>query len=168
METGKMEWQLLPVDMCEVCQEALTAVGQLMTEKHIQPSLSLPDHAPAVQGDRDRLIQVIINLLSNAVKFCESEGGRVNVQLSVHPDFLQITVNDNGIGIRAEDLGVIFEDFRQSRHAFRGRPSGSGLGLSITKRIVEFHGGRIWVESQPGIGATFTFTLPFTSQPQEG
>jgi len=168
METGRMEWQRLPVDMREVCQEALTAVGPLMTEKHIEPILSLPDHAPTVQGDRDRLIQVIINLLSNAVKFCESDGGRVNIQLGVHPDFLQIEVKDNGIGIRPEDLEVIFEDFRQSRHASRGRPSGSGLGLSITRRIVELHGGRIWAESRPGIGSTFTFTLPCTAQPQAG
>jgi Na+/proline symporter/nitrogen-specific signal transduction histidine kinase len=168
METGRMEWQRLPVDMREVCQEALTAVGPLMTEKHIEPILSLPDHAPTVQGDRDRLIQVIINLLSNAVKFCESDGGRVHIQLGVHPDFLQIEVNDNGIGIRPEDLEVIFEDFRQSRHASRGRPSGSGLGLSITRRIVELHGGRIWAESRPGIGSTFTFTLPCTAQPQAG
>ena len=168
METGRMEWQRLPVDMREVCQEALTAVGPLMAEKHIEPILSLPDHAPTVQGDRDRLIQVIINLLSNAVKFCESDGGRVNIQLGVHPDFLQIEVNDNGIGIRPEDLEVIFEDFRQSRHASRGRPSGSGLGLSITRRIVELHGGRIWAESRPGIGSTFTFTLPCTAQPQAG
>jgi len=160
METGKMEWQMLPVDMCEVCNEALEAVRQLIDAKHILPSLSLPDHAPAVAGDRDRLMQVMINLLSNAVKFCESEGGRVNVRLGVHPDHLRVEVSDNGIGIRPEDLEVIFEDFRQSRHASRGRPPGSGLGLAITRRIIEYHGGRIWAQNEPQRGSSFTFTLP--------
>lgn len=160
METGKMEWQMLPVDMREVCNEALTAVRQLIDEKHILPSLSLPDHAPPVSGDRDRLMQVMINLLSNAVKFCENDGGRVNVRLGVHPDHLQVEVSDNGIGIRSEDLEMIFEDFRQSRHASRGRPPGSGLGLSITRRIIEYHGGRIWAQNEPQRGSCFTFTLP--------
>jgi len=77
-------------------------------------------------------------------------------------------VRDNGAGIRPEDLEAIFEEFRQGRHDSRGRPPGSGLGLSITRRIVEVHGGRIWAESQLGQGSTFTFTLPLASQAQQG
>jgi Na+/proline symporter/nitrogen-specific signal transduction histidine kinase len=165
METGKMEWQMLPVDMREICREALASVRQLLDEKRIQANLDVPDHAPPVFGDRDRLMQVMINLLSNAVKFCKDVGSRVDVHLNVLPDRLEVAVADNGVGIRAEDLEVIFEEFRQSWQGSRGRPAGSGLGLAITRRIVEVHGGRIWAESRLGLGSTFTFTLPFKAPP---
>jgi Na+/proline symporter/nitrogen-specific signal transduction histidine kinase len=167
METGKMQWQMLPVDLREICREALASVRQLLDEKRIQANLDVPDHAPPVFGDRDRLMQVMINLLSNAVKFCRDAGGRIDVRLNVRPSHLEVAVADNGVGIRAEDLEVIFEEFRQSRHAALGRPAGSGLGLAITRRIVEFHGGRIWAESRTDIGSTFTLTLPFTAPPSE-
>jgi signal transduction histidine kinase len=168
IKTGKVQWQMLPVDMREICREALAPVRQLLDEKRIYASLDLPDHAPPVFGDRDRLMQVMINLLSNAVKFCKDGGGRVDVRLKVLPDHLEVEVTDNGVGIRAEDLEIIFEEFRQSWQDFRGRPTGSGLGLAITRRIVEVHGGRIWAESRLGLGSTFTLTLPLTPQPQEG
>jgi signal transduction histidine kinase len=110
-------------------------------------------------------MQVMINLLSNAGKFCKDVGSRVDVRLNVLPDRLEVAVADNGVGIRAEDLEVIFEEFRQSWQGSRGRPAGSGLGLAITRRIVEVHGGRIWAESRLGLGSTFTFTLPFKAPP---
>lgn len=168
IKTGKMQWQMLPVDMREICREALASVRQLLNEKRIHTRLDLPDHAPPVFGDRDRLLQVMINLLSNAVKFCKEAGGRIDVRLNVLPDYLEVAVADNGVGIRAEDLEIIFEEFRQSWHDARGRPAGSGLGLAITRRIVEVHGGRIRVESRLGLGSTFTFTLPFAFRPREG
>jgi Na+/proline symporter/nitrogen-specific signal transduction histidine kinase len=167
LETGKMTWQLLPVDIREICREALASVRPLMEERHIGTSLDLPERLPPVSGDRDRLLQAMLNLLSNAVKFCDSPGGQVAIQVSSQPDHLRVAVRDNGAGIRPEDLDVIFEEFRQGRHDARGRPAGSGLGLSITRRIVEAHGGRIWAESQPGCGSTFSFTLPFTFRQQE-
>jgi len=158
---------MLPVDMREICREALTSVRQLLDEKRIHANLDVPDHAPPVFGDRDRLMQVMINLLSNAVKFCKDAGGRIDVRLDARPDHLEVEVCDDGVGIRAEDLEVIFEEFRQSWHGSRGRPAGSGLGLAITRRIVEVHGGRIWAESRLGLGSTFTLTLPFTAPPAE-
>jgi Na+/proline symporter/nitrogen-specific signal transduction histidine kinase len=167
LETGKMAWLMQPVDLREICQEALTAVRPLMEEKRVDLSLDLPHQATVVQGDRDRLVQVVLNLLSNAVKFCDSPGGRIGFRLAVHPYHLQVEVNDNGPGIHPEDLKIIFEEFRQARNMSRGRPSGSGLGLAITRRIVEHHGGRIWAESEPGGGSTFAFTLPLTFQAQE-
>jgi Na+/proline symporter/nitrogen-specific signal transduction histidine kinase len=160
MKTGKMQWQMVPVDMREICLEALASVRQLMDDKHISGALDMPDRLPVVIGDRDRLLQAILNLLSNAVKFCDSSSGRIEVRVSPQPDHLRMEVRDNGTGIRPEDLEIIFEEFRQGRHNTRGRPPGSGLGLAITRRIVELHGGRIWAESRPGTGSTFSFTLP--------
>ncbi|HSO62968.1 MAG TPA: sensor histidine kinase [Desulfobacterales bacterium] len=168
IKTGKMQWQMLPVDLCEICREALASVRQLIDEKHIHAHLDLPDHTPPVFGDRDRLVQVMINLLSNAVKFCNDAGGRIDVRLNVLHERLEVEVTDNGVGIQAEDLESIFEEFRQSWHGFRGRPAGSGMGLAITRRIVEVHGGRIRAESRLGLGSTFTFTLPLTSNLQKG
>jgi Na+/proline symporter/nitrogen-specific signal transduction histidine kinase len=167
LETGKMAWQMQTVDLREICREALTAVRPLMEEKRVDLSLDLPHQATVVQGDRDRLVQVVLNLLSNAVKFCDSSGGRIGFRLAVHPYHLQVEVKDNGPGIHPEDLKIIFEEFRQARNMSRGRPSGSGLGLAITRRIVEHHGGRIWAESEPGQGSTFAFTLPLTFQAPE-
>ena len=168
IKTGKMQWQMLPVDLREICREALASVRLLLDEKHIHALLDLPEHAPPIFGDRDRLMQVMINLLSNAVKFCNDAGGRIDVRLNALPERLEVEVTDNGVGIRAEDLESIFEEFRQSWHGSRGRPAGSGMGLAITRRIVEVHGGRIWAESRLGRGSTFTLTLPLTSNLQEG
>jgi signal transduction histidine kinase len=167
METGRMVWQMQPVDLRGICQEALTAVRPLIAEKHIDLSLELPDQAPPVQGDRDRLVQAMLNLLSNAVKFCDSPGGRITVRVAVHSQHIQVDVRDSGAGIRPEDLEIIFEEFRQSRNPSGRRLPGSGLGLAITRRIVESHGGRIWAESQVGLGSTFTFTLPCMSDAPE-
>ncbi len=167
LETGKMTWQLLPVDLREVCREAMASVRPLMEERNIRTKLDLPERLPPVAGDRDRLLQAMLNLLSNAVKFCDTLGGQIVVEVSSQTDHLRVAVRDNGAGIRKEDLGVIFEEFRQGRHDSRGRPPGSGLGLAITKRIVEAHGGRIWAESQPGRGSTFSFTLPLAVQSQQ-
>jgi Na+/proline symporter/nitrogen-specific signal transduction histidine kinase len=167
LETGKMTWQMQPVDLSEICGEALTAVRPLIAEKHIDLNLDLPHQVPSVRGDRDRLVQAVLNLLSNAVKFCDGSRGRIGFRLAMHSYHLQVEVNDNGAGIHPEDLKIIFEEFRQARNMPRGRPSGSGLGLAITRRIVEYHGGRIWAESEPGHGSTFAFTLPLTFQVQE-
>jgi signal transduction histidine kinase len=160
METGKVPWQPLPVDIGEVCRDALAAVRPLIEERQVQVDLQVPRRLPPAAGDRDRLLQAILNLLSNALKFCDTAAGRVEIRVSVGPDRLRVEVRDNGPGIRPEDLEIIFEEFRQARSHPRGRPSGSGLGLAITRRIVEFHGGRIWVESPPGQGAAFILTLP--------
>jgi Na+/proline symporter/nitrogen-specific signal transduction histidine kinase len=165
METGKGSWQVLPVDIGEVCRDALASVRPMIGERRVQVDLHAPDRLPPVAGDRDRLLQVILNLLSNALKFCAAEEGRVAIRVSLHTDHLRVAVQDNGTGIRPEDLEIIFEKFRQAHNHPRGRPSGSGLGLAITRRIIEFHGGRIWAESGPGQGATFIFTLPLASTP---
>jgi signal transduction histidine kinase len=165
IETGRIQWQSAPVDVREVCRDALEAVRQLIENQGIAVAVDLPESIPPIRGDRDRLIEVMINLLSNAVKFSVTPGGRIEIRAAAQPGRLRIEVRDNGIGIPTEELESVFEEFRQLRHPARGRPAGSGLGLSIARRIVQHHGGRIWAENNPGGGAVFVFTLPFTDEP---
>src|SRR5262249_5355556 len=110
--------------------------------------------------DRDRLMQVMLNLLTNAVKSCPRENGRISVSLAVESDALRVDVSDNGAGIAPSDHEVIFEKFRQVGDTVTGKPEGTGLGLPISRRIVQHFGGRLWVTSERGQGATFSFTLP--------
>jgi Na+/proline symporter/nitrogen-specific signal transduction histidine kinase len=161
IESGKMQWQVEPVDMVQVIQDAVAATRQLVADKQIRLSLSLPPSVPNIAGDRDQLIQTMVNLISNAVKFCEPMSGRIRVSLYQDRNQLKVSVRDNGIGISPENQQVIFEQFRQvTTPTGRGRPPGSGLGLAITKRIIDHHKGSIWVESRLGEGATFVFVLP--------
>jgi Na+/proline symporter/nitrogen-specific signal transduction histidine kinase len=160
MESGRMEWQISLIDLKDIVNEAVNATSQLIHEKNIEINLDLPATAPLVSGDRDRLIQVMFNLVSNAVKFCDNKGGIINIKLSVENKRLRIDVSDNGIGISREHQEMIFEKFKQVIDTKLGRPRGTGLGLSITKRIVDYHNGKIWVESEPGKGSTFSFIIP--------
>ncbi len=160
IETGAMDWQISHLNLKEVIQDALATTNQLIQEKKIEVECRLPENVPLITGDRDRLIQAMVNLISNAVKFCRDTHGKIDIELSVETDRMQVNVRDNGIGINAADKNVIFDEFRQIRHVTKGRPRGSGLGLAITRRIIDFHNGRIWVESSPGKGSIFSFTLP--------
>jgi signal transduction histidine kinase len=117
-----------------------------------------------VRGDRDRLVQVLINLLSNAAKFVEAGTGRVGVSVTSDAREVSVRVRDNGPGIAAADQHVIFEKFRQAGDTLTEKPQGTGLGLPISRQIVEHLGGRLWVESTPGHGATFAFALPVAPQ----
>lgn len=159
IESGKVEWQVTPVDLKEVVIDSITSTQQLIQDNHIQLQVFLPEKVPLIMGDRDRLIQVMVNLISNAVKFCNPVNGMIEIRMVVEENYLKVDVKDNGIGIRPEDIKVIFEKFRQIR-GVKGRPSGTGLGLSITKHIVEYHGGSIWAESEPDKGTVFSFTIP--------
>ena len=160
IESGKMAWQVGPVDLIRVIKDAVDATAQLVAEKELQLTLDLPEQVPTLSGDRDQLMQALVNLISNAVKFCEARLGRIKISLSNQWNQLKVSVQDNGIGIRDEDQKAIFEQFRQIANIGRGRPAGSGLGLAITKRIIAFHNGQISVESQPTKGSIFSFTLP--------
>ena len=110
--------------------------------------------------DRDRFMQVMINLISNAVKFCDIKLGKIKISLTHESDKIRVVVKDNGIGISPDNQEIIFKEFLQIKDPSRGRPFGTGVGLSITKHIVDAHNGRIWVESELGKGAAFIFTLP--------
>ncbi len=162
IEAGRMEWRMGAVDLNEVIEDAVATLGHLFKERQVELEVSLPEKVPAVQGDRDHLMQVVINLLSNAEKFCPPAAGRVAVMLSADVDTVTVSVTDNGPGIPLEDQQLIFEKFHQVRDSRTGNPVGAGLGLTISRRIVEHLGGRIWVETDPGEGATLSFSIPYT------
>ncbi|HEY0847958.1 MAG TPA: HAMP domain-containing sensor histidine kinase, partial [Noviherbaspirillum sp.] len=160
IESGNAEWHTTEIDMRDVIRESLEATAQLQNEQSVRLDLDLPDEVPHVSADRDRLIQVMLNLLSNAVKFCDPNAGRVYVRLRQESGFLRVDVIDNGPGIAPADQQLIFEKFRQVGDRFTGKPQGTGLGLPISRQIIQHFGGTLWVESKPGEGATFSFTLP--------
>jgi len=160
IESGKIQWEISRVDFKEVIKDAISATSRLIHDKNIQVDLKLPDSTTLIDGDRDRLIQVMVNLISNAVKFCDNTMGKISIDLTSKTDHLKIDVKDNGIGISRKNQKIIFQEFRQVKDTSTGRPPGSGLGLSITKRIIDFHKGNIQVKSRSGKGSTFSFTLP--------
>jgi Na+/proline symporter/signal transduction histidine kinase len=161
IESGRADWNGCELDLKEVIEQSIAATSQLVHEKEAHIEVDLPDNLPLILADRDRLIQVMLNLLSNAVKFLTPGSGLIRVTLRRRDDGLQVSVADNGPGIRPEDQQLVFEKFRQVGDTMTAKPSGTGLGLPISRRIVEHFGGELWVESVPGEGATFRFTLPF-------
>ncbi|NRF67629.1 histidine kinase [Aquincola sp. S2] len=160
LEAGQAEWHPAEVDLKEVIEDAASTTSQLLEEQRVELQLDLPAEVPRVHADRDRLLQVMLNLLSNAAKFCDRAAGRVAIRLQVLPQALQVDVVDNGAGIAGADQDTIFEKFRQVGDTLTGKPQGTGLGLPISRQIVEHFGGRLWVASTPGAGSTFSFTVP--------
>jgi signal transduction histidine kinase len=132
----------------------------LFAEKQVEVTTDLPSDLPMAWIDRDQVMQVLVNLLSNARKFCAAETGRVHVRAHLAEGRLQIEVQDNGPGISRADQEIIFDKFRQAAQHLGDRPPGTGLGLPISAQIIAQLGGELWVESEPGEGATFAFTLP--------
>jgi len=160
IESAKLDWMIASLDLKEVVNDAVISTRQLTLDKKITIDLDLAENVPSVSGDRDRLVQVMVNLISNAVKFCDSDRGMIVVRLRAVNHHLRVEVQDNGIGIKPEDQAKVFEPFRQIKNPTLGRPAGTGIGLTITKRIIDFHHGRIWVDSEPGKGTIFSFELP--------
>jgi signal transduction histidine kinase len=160
IESGKAEWHESAVDMREVVADTVTGMSQVFEERNIKVNTSVPDRLMPVKADVDRMIQVMLNLLSNAAKFCEAGRGQIEIAVSEQGGALRIDVRDNGPGIDPADQKVIFDKFRQVGDTLTNKPHGSGLGLHISRQIVEHFGGRMWVESAPGQGACFSFTLP--------
>jgi Na+/proline symporter/signal transduction histidine kinase len=160
IESGNAEWHTSDLDVHEVVRESVDSTSQLFHAKDVKLSISIPPGVPPVRADRDRLVQVLINLLSNAVKFSPAHEGRVEVRVGATAEDLRVDVQDNGPGIGPADHAVVFEKFRQVGDPATGRPGGTGLGLHISKQIIEHFGGRLWVESELGRGATFSFVLP--------
>jgi Na+/proline symporter/signal transduction histidine kinase len=163
LESGTTVWNIERIDFREVVSHSAAATRQLFVDKKVGIEVSMPEAPAIAEVDRDRAVQVVINLLSNAVKFVDAGAGKVDVSLVVDASGLVVSVVDNGPGVRREDHALIFERFRQVGDVMTDKPSGTGLGLPISRQIVERFGGRLWVESDPESGrrgSTFRFTLP--------
>jgi signal transduction histidine kinase len=158
IEAGQLALSLVDYSIDDVVQTALTAVESLATEKHLALKSELPSGLPRARGDERRITQVLLNLIGNAIKF--TDAGEVAVRASAANGSFTIAVRDTGPGIATADQAKIFEEFQQADTSITRKKGGTGLGLAIAKRIVEMHGGRIAVESSPGQGSTFAFTLP--------
>lgn len=166
LESGNTVWQSNEFDLREAVEESVTALSQVFQDSEVRVETQLPAAVPRIVADRDRVMQVLFNLLSNAAKFCTPGEGRVRVALAQTADALQVDVIDNGVGISEQDQAVIFDKFRQAGDTLTQKPKGSGLGLAISRQIIEHFGGHLWVVSQPGAGATFSFTVPIVDTPQ--
>lgn len=142
----------------DIIDRSTLAVTSLFEQKGLKLIKDMEKDLPKVHCDRDRIIQVVINLLSNAVKFTPS--GMVACLTRKSRDAVTVSVIDQGIGIAKEHQDKVFDKFKQNGDTLTDKPKGTGLGLPICKQIVESHGGKIWVESEPGVGSTFSFTLP--------
>jgi Na+/proline symporter/signal transduction histidine kinase len=165
LESGRADWQIGTIDVRDVVRASVSATAQLFNQRGVVLDLELPDELPAVTADRDRAVQVVINLLSNAVKFCDADDGRVEVWAAREDSMVRVVVRDNGPGIPDAEQGFIFEKFRQGGDTSTNRPAGTGLGLPISREIIDHLGGRLWVQNEPGEGAAFSFTLPVARLP---
>jgi signal transduction histidine kinase len=159
IQAGGLAVEPVPVETASLVQEAMEAATPLATEKKLTIEREVPENLPDVCSDRDRVLQVFGNLIGNAIKFTP-EGGQITIRAESEPRDVKFAVCDTGPGISPEHLPHVFDRYWQAKSTAK---LGTGLGLSIAKGIVEAHGGRIWVESEPGQGASFLFTLPSAS-----
>src|SRR6266568_3223166 len=161
MEAGKIEWHMADIAPRAVIEQALAATkGLVRNHGKLRLETALEDDLPIVRVDPDRLMQVIVNLISNAVKFSDKETGWVRLEARREDSALRVDVRDNGIGIDKKDHNRIFERFQQAGNTLTEKPAGTGLGLPISREILRHFNGEIWVESEIGKGATFSFRIP--------
>ena len=164
VEAGRMELELATFDLPLAIDNARTFVRERATKHGINLDVTVDERLGDFVGDERKIKQILLNLLSNAVKFTP-EGGRIGIKARQADGSVEISVSDTGIGIAPEDQPKIFEEFRQVGSDYAHKVEGTGLGLTLAKKFVELHGGRIWVESEVGKGSTFSFTLPERSSP---
>ncbi len=160
LEAGAADLRFERLDLVELAEQAMSGLGPLFLEKGIETALVLAQKEPIwVNADRDRMIQVVVNLLSNAQKFCPATGGKIRLELAEKMGEAELLVIDNGPGIPLDQQAHVFGQFTQIALADGGKPTGTGLGLFITKRIVELHGGTVFLRSAAGEGAVFGVRL---------
>jgi signal transduction histidine kinase len=165
IEAGQLTLSFSDYSMQEVVHTVVTSVEPLASEKNLTLEVSIAPDLAVGKGDEQRIAQVFLNLVGNAIKFTEE--GEVNVKVSASDSKFLTTVSDTGPGLSEADQKRIFEEFHQADSSSTNKKGGTGLGLAISKKIVEMHGGRIWVESSPGQGADFCFTLPVRVEQQK-
>jgi signal transduction histidine kinase len=158
VEAGRMELELTDFHLPTALDSALTLVRERAGRRSITLQMSVDERLGEVRADERKIRQVVLNLLSNAIKFT-SEGGRIEVRAVPVDGSVEVTVSDTGVGIAPEDQEAVFEEFRQVGTAAR-KVEGTGLGLTLCRKFVELHGGRIGVKSEVGVGSTFSFTIP--------
>jgi signal transduction histidine kinase len=165
IEAGQLTLSPVDYSLRELVLDVVSATEALAAEKRLALEVDVPPDLPHGRGDERRLTQVLMNLVSNAIKF--TEAGSVSIRAKVQDGSFFVAVSDTGVGIAPEDRERIFEEFQQVDTSSTRKKGGTGLGLAIAKRIVELHGGRIWVDSIPGQGSTFAFTLPLQVSERE-
>jgi signal transduction histidine kinase len=158
VEAGQVELEVAPFSLREAIERGVVMVKEQATRGAVELGLAIDESVGVVEADERRIRQVVFNLLSNAVKFTPA-GGSVEVSSAQLNGEVRVSIADTGPGIAPEDQERIFEEFQQTEAGIE-QGEGTGLGLALSKRLIELHGGRIWVESAPGEGSTFTFTLP--------
>ena len=164
IEAGQLVLELSDYSVQDIAQTVRSTLEPLAADKKLGFKVEVAPKLPSGRGDGRRLTQVLINLVGNAIKF--TDAGEVAIKAEAHNGSFHVSVRDTGPGISADDQAKLFQEFQQADNAITRKKGGTGLGLAISKRIIEMHGGRIWVESQPGQGSTFTFTLPVTVERQ--
>jgi signal transduction histidine kinase len=160
IEAGRMELELTAFDLPTAIENALTLVRERAGRRGIALHHAEDQRLGQIRGDERKIKQVLLNLLSNALKFTP-EGGRIDVRAGLIDGMAEVSVADTGIGIAPQDQEAVFEEFRQVGTAAK-KVEGTGLGLALSRKFIELHGGRIWLKSEEGVGSTFTFTLPLT------
>jgi adenylate cyclase len=158
IEAGQLTLSPADYSLRALVLEVVSATEALAAEKQLALEVEVPVDLPTARGDERRITQVLLNLVSNAIKF--TDAGSVRIRAGLEGDHFVVAVTDSGVGIAAEDQARIFGEFQQVDSSSTRKTGGTGLGLAITKRIVELHGGHIWVESRPGAGSSFAFALP--------
>ena len=166
IEAGQLTLSLTDYSIKDVVHNVYGAVKSLATSKKLALKVELPKDPPPAHGDERRLTQVLLNLVGNAIKFTDT--GEVAIKTSIANGSFTVAVHDTGPGIAERDQGKIFEEFQQANSSITKQKGGTGLGLAIAKRIIEMHGGRLWVESELGHGSTFSFTVPINVETQVG
>ena len=167
LESGTLQLELAPTGLGTLIHEVCEPFEPLAREKGITLTEESADGLPSVRADRAKLRRVIVNLLSNALKFTP-KGGRVRVRAEQAGEQVRVSVADTGVGIAAADIPLLFDKYEQARHRATRGEKGTGLGLYITRQLVELHGGRIHVESEVGRGSTFSFALPVAGNDTNG
>jgi signal transduction histidine kinase len=164
IEAGQLVLELSNYCIQDIAQTVRSTLEPLATDKKLAFKVEMARELPSGHGDGRRLTQVLINLVGNAIKFTDT--GEVAIKAEAYNGSFHVSVRDTGPGISSADQARLFQEFQQADNAITRKKGGTGLGLAISKRIIEMHGGRIWVESQPGQGSTFAFTLPVVVEQQ--
>jgi signal transduction histidine kinase len=164
IEAGQLELELTDYSVQDIAQTVRSTLEPLAADKKLAFKVEVAPQLPSGRGDGRRLTQVLINLVGNAIKFTDM--GEIAIKAEANNGSFHVSVRDTGPGISAADQAKLFQEFQQADNAITRKKGGTGLGLAISKRIIQMHGGRIWVESQVGQGSTFTFTLPVVVEQQ--